>query len=114
MSDDLRAKLDSIQLTGRERLAGAASAADVDAPRHELLWGPGRPPPARRPRRRGEGGAWKPAADGTILRTHPSPTQIRAMRALKAPIRVLTPGRCFRYKAVATRPASPTVPLSGR
>jgi phenylalanyl-tRNA synthetase alpha chain len=47
-----------------------------------------------------EAGASKPAADGTILRTHTSPTQIRAMRALEAPIRVLTPGRCFRYEAV--------------
>src|SRR3990170_3800393 len=42
MSDDLRAKLDSIQRAGRERLAGAASAADVDALRHELLGRSGR------------------------------------------------------------------------
>ena len=47
-----------------------------------------------------ETGAPKPASDGTILRTHTSPTQIRAMRALDPPIRVLTPGRCFRYEAV--------------
>ena len=47
-----------------------------------------------------EAGASKPATDGTILRTHTSPTQIRAMRALEPPIRVLTPGRCFRYEAV--------------
>jgi phenylalanyl-tRNA synthetase alpha chain len=47
-----------------------------------------------------EAGAPKPATDGTILRTHTSPTQIRAMRALEPPIRVLTPGRCFRYEAV--------------
>jgi phenylalanyl-tRNA synthetase alpha chain len=47
-----------------------------------------------------ETGAPKPASDGTILRTHTSPTQIRAMRALEPPIRVLTPGRCFRYEAV--------------
>ncbi|MFN2484349.1 MAG: phenylalanine--tRNA ligase subunit alpha [Candidatus Limnocylindria bacterium] len=39
--------------------------------------------------------------DGTILRTHTSPVQIRAMRALDPPIRVLTPGRCFRYENVA-------------
>jgi phenylalanyl-tRNA synthetase alpha chain len=44
--------------------------------------------------------ASRPADDGTILRTHTSPTQIRAMRALDPPIRVLTPGRCFRYEAV--------------
>jgi phenylalanyl-tRNA synthetase alpha chain len=42
----------------------------------------------------------QPAADGTILRTHTSPAQIRAMRALTPPIRVITPGRCFRYEAV--------------
>jgi phenylalanyl-tRNA synthetase alpha chain len=47
-----------------------------------------------------EAGMPKPAVDGTILRTHTSPTQLRAMRALGAPIRVLTPGRCFRYEAV--------------
>jgi len=42
----------------------------------------------------------RPAGDGTILRTHTSPVQIRAMRALEPPIRVLMPGRCFRYEAV--------------
>jgi phenylalanyl-tRNA synthetase alpha chain len=47
-----------------------------------------------------EAGASRPDPDGTILRTHTSPTQIRAMRALDPPIRVLTPGRCFRYEAV--------------
>ena len=47
-----------------------------------------------------ESGSPRPAADGTILRTHTSPVQIRAMRALEAPIRVLMPGRCFRYEAV--------------
>ncbi|MCA1587597.1 MAG: phenylalanine--tRNA ligase subunit alpha [Chloroflexi bacterium] len=41
-----------------------------------------------------------PAMDGTILRPHTSPVQIRAMRALEPPIRVLMPGRCFRYEAV--------------
>ena len=47
-----------------------------------------------------EAGEPRPAADGTILRTHTSPVQLRAMRALDAPIRVLAPGRCFRYEAV--------------
>ena len=47
-----------------------------------------------------EAGQPKPAADGTILRTHTSPVQMRAMQALDAPIRILTPGRCFRYEAV--------------
>jgi phenylalanyl-tRNA synthetase alpha chain len=47
-----------------------------------------------------EAGEPRPAEDGTILRTHTSPAQIRAMRALEPPIRVITPGRCFRYEAV--------------
>jgi phenylalanyl-tRNA synthetase alpha chain len=47
-----------------------------------------------------EAGSPRPAVDGTILRTHTSPVQIRAMRALTPPIRVITPGRCFRYDAV--------------
>jgi phenylalanyl-tRNA synthetase alpha chain len=47
-----------------------------------------------------EAGRPAPATDGTILRTHTSPVQIRAMRALDPPIRVLMPGRCFRYEAV--------------
>ncbi len=47
-----------------------------------------------------EAGAPRPADDGSILRTHTSPVQIRAMRSLGAPIRVLMPGRCFRYEAV--------------
>jgi len=42
----------------------------------------------------------QPAKDGTILRTHTSPVQIRAMRALQPPIRVIMPGRCFRHEAV--------------
>jgi phenylalanyl-tRNA synthetase alpha chain len=47
-----------------------------------------------------EAGAPRPADDGTILRTHTSPVQVRAMRALEPPIRVIMPGRCFRYEAV--------------
>jgi phenylalanyl-tRNA synthetase alpha chain len=35
-----------------------------------------------------------------LLRTHTSPGQIRAMREAQPPIRILTPGRCFRYEAV--------------
>ena len=53
-----------------------------------------------------ESGASRAALDGTILRTHTSPTQIRAMRAIAPPIRVLTPGRCFRYEAVDASHAS--------
>jgi phenylalanyl-tRNA synthetase alpha chain len=40
----------------------------------------------------------RPAEDGTILRTHTSPVQIRAMKALTPPIRVIMPGRCFRFE----------------
>ncbi|MEA2026131.1 MAG: phenylalanine--tRNA ligase subunit alpha [Chloroflexota bacterium] len=38
--------------------------------------------------------------DRLLLRTHTSPGQIRAMRDTSPPIRVLTPGRCYRYEAV--------------
>jgi phenylalanyl-tRNA synthetase alpha chain len=43
-----------------------------------------------------------PDADGPryLLRTHTSPGQIRAMRDSRPPIRILTPGRCYRYEAV--------------
>ena len=37
---------------------------------------------------------------GRLLRTHTSPGQIRTMRATVPPIRVILPGRCFRYEAV--------------
>ena len=47
-----------------------------------------------------EGAAARPDPDGTILRTHTSPVQIRSMRALHPPIRVLMPGRCFRHEAI--------------
>lgn len=42
-----------------------------------------------------------------ILRTHTSPGQIRAMRALGAggtqPVRVILPGMCYRYEQITTR-----------
>jgi phenylalanyl-tRNA synthetase alpha chain len=41
-----------------------------------------------------------PDAPRWLLRTHTSPGQIRAMRASEPPIRILTPGRCYRYEAV--------------
>jgi phenylalanyl-tRNA synthetase alpha chain len=54
-----------------------------------------------------DGAAGGPSADGTrsvghplVLRTHTSPEQIRAMRALPPPLRVLMPGRCYRHEAV--------------
>ena len=60
-----------------------------------------------------EAGEPRPAADGTILRTHTSPVQVRAMLALDAPIRVLTPGRCFRYEAVDASHASEFFQVEG-
>jgi len=38
--------------------------------------------------------------DGNLLRTHTSPSQIRAMRRFGAPLRAVLPGRCFRNEAV--------------
>ncbi len=34
-----------------------------------------------------------------LLRTHTSPDQIRVMQAMKPPIRVVVPGRCYRHEA---------------
>jgi phenylalanyl-tRNA synthetase alpha chain len=36
-----------------------------------------------------------------LLRTHTSPGQIRVMQSMAPPIRVLLPGRCYRYENVA-------------
>ena len=36
--------------------------------------------------------------NGRLLRTHTSPCQVRAMERLGAPLRVIAPGRCFRYE----------------
>jgi phenylalanyl-tRNA synthetase alpha chain len=44
--------------------------------------------------------------DKLLLRTHTSPGQIRAMRDTEPPMRVLTPGRCYRYEAVDASHAS--------
>jgi phenylalanyl-tRNA synthetase alpha chain len=48
-----------------------------------------------------------------LLRTHTSPGQIRAMRTSSPPIRVLTPGRCFRYEAVDAGHASEFFQVEG-
>lgn len=34
-----------------------------------------------------------------LLRTHTSPVQVRVMEGTRPPIRVIVPGRCFRYEA---------------
>lgn len=42
--------------------------------------------------------------DGVVLRTHTSPGQIRAMRDYHPdPIRVILPGKCYRYEQVTPR-----------
>jgi phenylalanyl-tRNA synthetase alpha chain len=42
--------------------------------------------------------------EGVLLRTHTSPGQIHAMRQYcPAPIRVILPGKCYRYEQVTTR-----------
>jgi len=45
-----------------------------------------------------------PASAGTerpmLLRTHTSPMQIRVMEATRPPVRVIVPGKCYRYEAV--------------
>lgn len=38
--------------------------------------------------------------NGWLLRTHTSPCQVRAMHRYGPPLRVIAPGRCFRYEAI--------------
>jgi len=38
--------------------------------------------------------------DGTLIRTHTSPCQIRAMEKYGAPLRIAAPGRCFRNEDI--------------
>jgi phenylalanyl-tRNA synthetase alpha chain len=43
-------------------------------------------------------------AEGVLLRTHTSPGQIHAMREYHpAPVRVILPGKCYRYEQVTAR-----------
>lgn len=37
--------------------------------------------------------------DGRLLRTHTSPVQVRHMKENKPPIKIISPGKCFRYEA---------------
>ena len=42
--------------------------------------------------------------NGTLLRTHTSPGQIRAMREMyPEPVRVILPGKCYRYEQITAR-----------
>ncbi len=38
--------------------------------------------------------------NGKVLRTHTSPVQYRAMKKFGAPLRIIAPGRCFRYETL--------------
>jgi phenylalanyl-tRNA synthetase alpha chain len=48
-----------------------------------------------------------------LLRTHTSPGQVHAMRTFKPPIRVLLPGRCYRYEAIDASHASEFFQVEG-
>lgn len=52
--------------------------------------------PAMHPARDMQDTFW--LANGWLLRTHTSPCQVRAMERLGPPLRVIAPGRCFRYE----------------
>ena len=51
--------------------------------------------------------------EGRLLRTHTSPGQIRVMQTESPPIRVLLPGRCFRYEAIDASHASEFFQVEG-
>ena len=52
--------------------------------------------------------------EGVLLRTHTSPGQIRAMRMFcPEPIRVILPGRCYRYEQVTARSESQFYQVEG-
>jgi phenylalanyl-tRNA synthetase alpha chain len=50
---------------------------------------------------------------GYLLRTHTSPGQIRVMQSTKPPIRVLLPGRCYRYESIDASHASEFFQVEG-
>jgi phenylalanyl-tRNA synthetase alpha chain len=54
--------------------------------------------PAMHPARDAQDTFW--LTNGWLLRTHTSPCQVRAMLRYGPPIRVIAPGRCFRYEAI--------------
>ena len=41
----------------------------------------------------------RPEPGGILLRTHTSPMQARVMEATEPPVRVVVPGKCYRYEA---------------
>ncbi len=52
--------------------------------------------PAMHPARDMQDTFW--LTNGWLLRTHTSPCQVRAMERLGPPLRIIAPGRCFRYE----------------
>jgi phenylalanyl-tRNA synthetase alpha chain len=54
--------------------------------------------PATHPARDMQDTFW--LTNGKVLRTHTSPVQHRSMRKFGAPLRVIAPGRCFRYETI--------------
>ncbi|HLU38025.1 MAG TPA: phenylalanine--tRNA ligase subunit alpha [Planctomycetota bacterium] len=54
--------------------------------------------PADHPARDTQDTFWN--EDGTLLRTHTSPVQVRAMQRFPPPLKVIVPGRCFRNETV--------------
>jgi len=54
--------------------------------------------PATHPARDMQDTIW--TENGALLRTHTSPMQVRALERLKPPLRIVGPGRCFRYERI--------------
>jgi len=54
--------------------------------------------PAMHPARDMQDTFW--LTNGMLLRTHTSPCQVRAMERFGPPLRVIAPGRCFRYETI--------------
>lgn len=54
--------------------------------------------PATHPARDMQDTFW--LTNGCVLRTHTSPVQHRSMKKFGAPLRVIAPGRCFRYETL--------------
>lgn len=54
--------------------------------------------PATHPARDMQDTFW--LTNGMVLRTHTSPVQYRSMKKFGAPLRVIAPGRCFRYETI--------------
>jgi len=67
--------------------------------------------PAMHPARDMQDTFW--LANGWLLRTHTSPCQVRAMERLGPPLRIIAPGRCFRYETEDASHANTFFQLEG-